>query len=126
MSSSLLNLFASKAENFFSPHLQTHGYQLQETKYLLYSVNLIYYNQHLGKFIKVQNAIHPYDYGFTIFEGDTEEPERNILLNLPNEKQDSDYAFLEKVGKDFFSNDEIITQLTAELSKNINRIILQY
>jgi hypothetical protein len=89
-----LNIFASKAENYFSPQLSQYGYKLQQTKFFQYSVNLVYHNQNLDRFITLQNAIHGYDHGFTIFVGEKETPERKILLNLPNEKQDSDCAFL--------------------------------
>ena len=108
-----LNLFAEKAEHLFRPLITEHGYELQQTRFNQYSVQLIYLNKQLQRSVKIENAIHGYDYGFSIFIKDIDSSQEEILLNLPNEKQDSGCKFLEQSASAFFGNPEVARKLES-------------
>lgn len=121
-----LELFALKAEKLFWPLISNYGYDLVQTQFLQYSVQLLYHHTTLQRSVIVVNAIHGYDYGFTVFIADSKADQKEILLNMPNEKQDSECLFLESVVKDFFSNAEVVKQLNTSDWQPLGRIALKY
>lgn len=121
-----LELFALKAENLFCPLISKYGYALQQTQFHQYSAQLIYHHTILQRSVIVENAIHGYDYGFTVFIEDAKTGQKDILLNVPNEKQDSECVFLESVVEAFFSSIEVDSQLANGEWQPLSKIILQY
>jgi hypothetical protein len=121
-----LELFALKAENLFWPLISKYGYALQQTRFHQYSVQLIYHHTILQRSVIVENAIHGYDYGFTVFIEDVKTRRKEILLNMPNEKQDSECVFLERVVADFFSSIEVVSQLANGEWQPLSKIVLKY
>ncbi|MEO8173647.1 MAG: hypothetical protein ABI581_11210 [Sediminibacterium sp.] len=114
-----MDLFIEKGEIRFRPLLEKLGYTLEEKKITeingqRWSVHHIYKNERAGLKVVIQQEPCYTDYGFSFCVHKSGNNKYKVLYNVPAEKQDHEFKFLDKACDDVFSNTELVDIITGK------------